>query len=86
MLTATTVFVYRHRRPDAARPYRVWGYPILPALFVLCATAVLISSYLSNLKGSLLGTGLILIGLPVLWFVRKLYGPSIPAEDSAHIV
>jgi APA family basic amino acid/polyamine antiporter len=55
-------------------------------LFVLCATAVLISSYLSNLKGSLLGTGLILIGLPVLWFVRKLYGPSIPAEDSAHIV
>jgi len=81
MLTATTVFVYRRTRPDAVRPYRVWGYPLLPAVFVLCATAVLISSYASNLKGSLMGTGLILLGLPVLWFVKRLYpGPSAPLE------
>jgi APA family basic amino acid/polyamine antiporter len=71
MLTATTVFVYRRQRPDLPRPYRVWGYPILPALFVVCATAVLISSYLSNLRGSLLGTALILLGLPVMWIVRQ---------------
>jgi hypothetical protein len=38
---------------------------------------VLISSYLSNLKGSLLGTALILLGLPVFWIVKRLYpGPS----------
>jgi len=79
MLTATTVFVYRHRRPGAIRPYRVWGYPVLPAVFVLCATAVLISSYAENLKGSLMGTGLILLGLPVLWLVRRVYGPARPA-------
>jgi APA family basic amino acid/polyamine antiporter len=71
MLTATTVFVYRRHRPDAVRPYRVWGYPLLPAIFVICAAAVLVSSYASNLKGSLLGTGLILLGLPVLWFMRR---------------
>jgi basic amino acid/polyamine antiporter, APA family len=71
MLTATTVFVYRRRRPDLPRPYRVWGYPLLPAIFVVCAAAVLISSYASNLKGSLLGTGLILLGLPVLWLVKQ---------------
>jgi len=83
MLTATTVFVYRRTRPNAARPYKVWGYPLLPAIFVVCATAVLISSYTSNLKGSLLGTALILIGLPVLWFVRKLYpGPSAALEGT----
>jgi APA family basic amino acid/polyamine antiporter len=75
MLTATTVFIYRRRRPDLARPYRVWGYPVLPAIFVLCATAVLISSYLSNLKGSLLGTALILLGLPMLWIVRQVNAP-----------
>ena len=73
MLTATTVFVYRRRRPDAVRPYKVWGYPVLPGIFVVCATAVLISSYASNLRGSLMGTGLILLGLPVLWWVRTLY-------------
>jgi APA family basic amino acid/polyamine antiporter len=71
MLTATTVFVYRKRRPDASRPYRVWGYPVLPAIFVACAGAVLISSYASNLQGSLLGTGLILLGLPVMWFIHS---------------
>ncbi len=78
MLTATTVFVYRRRRPDLPRPYRVWGYPLLPAIFVVCAAAVLVSSYAGNLKGSLLGTALILLGLPVLWFVRKRYGTSAP--------
>ena len=73
MLTATTVFVYRRRQPMLDRPYRVWGYPVLPAIFVVCAAAVLVSSYASNLKGSLLGTALILLGLPVLWFVKRRY-------------
>jgi APA family basic amino acid/polyamine antiporter len=82
MLTATTVFVYRRRHPEMRRPYRVWGYPVLPAIFVACAAAVLVSSYASNLEGSLIGTALILLGLPVLWFVRRLYpGPSAPQES-----
>jgi APA family basic amino acid/polyamine antiporter len=79
MLTATTVFVYRRTRPEAVRPYKVWGYPLLPAIFVACAGVVLVSSYAGNLKGSLLGTGLILLGLPALWIVRKVY-PVSPAE------
>ncbi|MFZ0745048.1 MAG: APC family permease [Terracidiphilus sp.] len=82
MLTTTTVFVYRRKRPDLARPYRVWGYPLLPAIFVACAAAVLFWSYIGNLKGSLLGTGLILLGLPVMWFVRRRYGASVPIEES----
>jgi len=82
MLTATTVFVYRRQRPDAPRPYKVWGYPVLPAIFVVCAAAVLVASYASNLKGSLLGTALILLGLPVLWLVRRRYGASLPADES----
>ncbi len=82
MLTATTVFVYRKRQPNRPRPYRVWGYPLLPALFVICAAAVLVASYTSNLKGSLIGTALILAGLPVLWIVRKRYGPSVHTSES----
>ena len=82
MLTTTTVFFYRRRRPDLARPYRVWGYPVLPAIFVLCAGFVLIWSFAGNFKGSLLGTGLILLGLPFLWIVRRRYGASIPADLS----
>ena len=82
MLTATTVFVYRRKRPHANRPYKVWGYPVLPAVFVVCAAAVLVSSFAGNLRGSLLGTALILLGLPVLWLVHRIYGTSIPQDDS----
>jgi APA family basic amino acid/polyamine antiporter len=82
MLTTTTVFYYRLKRPDLARPYRVWGYPVLPGLFVVCAAAVLVWSFAGNLEGSLIGSALILLGLPVLWIVRKLYGASVPMEQS----
>jgi APA family basic amino acid/polyamine antiporter len=80
-LTASTVFIYRWKKPDAHRPYRVWGYPLLPAIFLVCAAAVLIYSYLGNLKGSLLGTGLILAGLPVLVLIRRLYPARVQRED-----
>jgi APA family basic amino acid/polyamine antiporter len=43
---------------------------------VISAAAVLVSSFASNLRGSLLGTALILSGLPVLWLVRRIYGAS----------
>jgi APA family basic amino acid/polyamine antiporter len=84
MLTATTVFVYRRQRPDLPRPYKVWGYPVLPTVFVLCAAAVLVASYASNLKGSLLGTVLILLGLPVLWIVKGKYGASLPPAQQSY--
>jgi basic amino acid/polyamine antiporter, APA family len=73
MLAASTVFVYRRKRPDLPRPYKVWGYPVLPAIFVVCAGAVLVASYAGNLKGSLIGTALILTGLPVFVLIRKMY-------------
>ncbi len=71
MITATTVFVYRRRRPDAVRPYRVWGYPILPSLFVLAAAVLLYYSYVENLRNSLLGTAIILLGVPLYWVIKR---------------
>jgi APA family basic amino acid/polyamine antiporter len=81
LLIATTIFVYRRKRPDLARPYKVWGYPLLPATFCICGVPVLVYCFLGNMKGSLLGAALILLGLPVLWFVRRMYpGPSAELE------
>jgi APA family basic amino acid/polyamine antiporter len=73
MITATTVFIYRHKHPHANRPYRVWGYPVLPAIFVVGAGVLLYSSYVDNLKNSLIGTALILLGLPLFYYVRRKY-------------
>jgi APA family basic amino acid/polyamine antiporter len=80
LLTATTIFVYRRRNPELPRPYKVWGYPVLPAVFAVCAAGVLVASFAGNLKGSLMGTALILLGLPVLVVVRK-FTPKIRAEQ-----
>lgn len=69
-LAASTVFLYRRKRPELARPYRVWGYPWVPAVFVASAAVVLVASYAGNLRGSLIGTGFIASGLPVLLLLR----------------
>ena len=74
MITATTVFVYRKRQPDLHRPYRVWGYPVLPALFIVAAAVLLVYSYATNLRSSLLGTGVILLGGPLYLYIRNRYG------------
>jgi APA family basic amino acid/polyamine antiporter len=76
MITATTVFVYRRTSPGLARPYRVWGYPVLPALFVLAAAVLLVYSYAANFRNSLMGTAVILLGIPLYVYIRRLYGAS----------
>jgi APA family basic amino acid/polyamine antiporter len=73
MITATTIFVYRKRQPDTPRPYRVWGYPVLPALFVLASAVLLYFSYAENLRNSLIGTLIILAGIPLFVMIRKRY-------------
>ena len=71
-LTASTVFVFRHREPAATRPYRVWGYPVVPALFLIAAAVLLVFSFHDQLRNSLIGTVIILFGIPVhYWFQRK---------------
>ena len=50
MIASSTVFVFRRREPDASRPYRVWGYPVVPALFVLASTVLLYYTFTGNLR------------------------------------
>lgn len=82
MLAASTIFIYRRKSPDLPRTYRVWGYPWIPALFVICAAAVLVASYAGNLKGSLIGSLFILCGLPVLALLRRLQSHRRPTADT----
>jgi APA family basic amino acid/polyamine antiporter len=71
MITATTVFVYRKKLPNAVRPYKVWGYPILPAIFVVAAGVLLFYSYAENWKNSLIGTAIILLGIPLFGLLKR---------------
>jgi APA family basic amino acid/polyamine antiporter len=50
MAATSTVFIFRRREPDAVRPYRTWGYPVVPAVFI-CASAVLLTyTFVENLR------------------------------------
>jgi APA family basic amino acid/polyamine antiporter len=70
-LTASTIFVFRHREPNADRPYSIKGYPLLPALFILAAVVLLVFSFVDQLQNSLIGTGVILLGIPVHYLLRS---------------
>src|SRR5713226_8999934 len=69
---AGSVFIFRHRMPDAARPYRTWGYPIVPMVFLGVTTWLILTTIWNTPKQSAIGLGLILIGLPVylIWSRR----------------
>jgi basic amino acid/polyamine antiporter, APA family len=73
-LTALALIVLRHRRPDVERPYRVWGYPLVPGLFLLIAIAVVVNVFISSPVKSLVGTAIILGGLPIFYFSRRKEG------------
>jgi APA family basic amino acid/polyamine antiporter len=77
MIAASTIFVFRMREPDAPRPYRTAGYPVVPAIFIGTAAVLLGYTFLSNLKNSIGGVVVILMGIPVyLWFARKRPRPE----------
>ncbi len=71
MIAGSTVFVFRRRDPNAYRPYRVWGYPVVPALFVLASAALLYYTFTDNLKSSAGGCLAILAGIPVFYFFAR---------------
>jgi APA family basic amino acid/polyamine antiporter len=68
MIAGSTVFVFRRREPHADRPYRVLGYPVVPAVFVLVSAALLYYTFTDNLKSSAAGCLAILAGVPVFYF------------------
>lgn len=82
MITATTIFFYR-RRDTRANIYHVWGYPVIPALFIAAAAVLLIYSYAENLSNSLIGTGLILLGIPLYAIFRnRRHSQRLPVSEA----
>ncbi|PWT85700.1 MAG: amino acid transporter, partial [Proteobacteria bacterium] len=66
-LTIAGIFVLRRKRPDADRPYKAFGYPVVPALYVLAATVISTVLLLYQTKTALVGLVIVLIGAPVYW-------------------
>src|SRR5258708_36389130 len=56
-LATASVFVFRRRMPEAERAYRTWGYPVVPILFILVATAIVINTLIATPERALAGVG-----------------------------
>jgi APA family basic amino acid/polyamine antiporter len=74
--TAGAVIVLRRKRPEVERPYKVFGYPVVPVLFILASVLLLGNTLMEKPVESLLGLAFLAAGIPAyVWWRRH------PAED-----
>jgi len=72
-MNGVALFILRRRAPNAERPYRVWGYPVVPALFLLVTVYLLINTFMATPLRAIAGIGLIIVGLPMYeYFNRRM--------------
>ncbi len=71
-LTVAAVFVLRRRRPELPRPYRVWGYPLVPAVFLIASVGMVINALATDPVNTGVTFAIIFAGLPVYWLRARL--------------
>jgi len=69
--TSLGVFILRRKMPDAPRPYKVWGYPIVPAIFILFCIVLFVNTIVTRPREAMIGLTLIFSGVPVYWFLNR---------------
>lgn len=71
--TTLGVFILRRKMPDAHRPYKVWGYPMVPAIFILFCIGLFINTIVARPREAAIGVVLILTGIPVYFWLKRKY-------------
>ncbi len=78
-LMTAALFVFRKKMPDAPRPYRAFGYPIIPMIFLLVTAALLVNTFIAAPREALRGVAVLAAGLPFYWYFARR---APPAETS----
>ena len=82
-LAVAAVFVLRRTRPELARPYRTWGYPVVPILFLLASIGMVLNALLTDPVNTGVTFVIILAGIPVYFGWRAVAGTTpVPAVAS----
>ncbi len=73
VLVISGIFVLRRKRPNAERPYKAFGFPVVPAIYILCASFTALDLIISpsTRKDTFPGLAIVLAGVPVYWFWRR---------------
>jgi len=80
VLTVIGIFILRRRRPEAERPYKAFGYPLVPALYVLLAVLIMVDLLIYKPRFTWRGLLIVLAGLPVYYLWRRLGAPAMALE------
>ena len=83
-LVTASIFLFRRRQPHAERPYRAWGYPVVPALFLLVTGFLLVNTLMTTPRQAVIGLVLIALGLPVYYLFfrhRRTITDGPPEEE-----
>ena len=67
-LSTGSLFIFRRTMPDAPRPYRALGYPVVPAIFLLVTVALLVNTFRAAPREALRGIAVLIAGLPLYWY------------------
>jgi APA family basic amino acid/polyamine antiporter len=67
-LGGVAVVVLRRKRPEVERPYKTWGYPLVPLLFALMAFLIVGNTLVNDFKNSFWGLVVVFTGLPAYWY------------------
>jgi APA family basic amino acid/polyamine antiporter len=77
ILTIAGIFMLRWKRPDAERPYKAFGYPIVPALYIIGAAVILFVLFAYQTATTWPGLLIVISGVPI-YFVWKIFGAKSP--------
>lgn len=69
--TTLGVFIMRVKEPNLERPYKVWGYPVVPAFFLLFCAALVVITFFNKPREALVGLMLMLTGIPFYWYWNR---------------
>lgn len=81
-LAVAAVFVLRKKRPDMPRPYRTWGYPIVPLLFLVASFGMVVNAMITSPIDTGVTFAIILAGIPIYYIWMRRRGGSSPAETA----
>jgi len=82
---AAAVIVLRHKHPDLERPYRAWGYPVVPLVFSFSAAAIVLNTLINDFSNSLWGLAVVFAGLPAYFYwLRKARASANSLDTSPH--
>jgi APA family basic amino acid/polyamine antiporter len=82
VLTILGIFVLRRKRPDLDRPYRAFGYPVVPLLYIAAATIIMLVLLLYQTQTAGGGLIIVLLGLPVFWLWSRPSGRVVRAREA----